>query len=59
MTKSQYKKQQAHLFNMERAERLAYEMDRVLFPVPRTTHRQRVEVRSDRISKQVLIAWLA
>ena len=32
MTNSQFKKHKAHLFNVRRAERLAYEMDKVLFP---------------------------
>ena len=36
MTSSQFKKHKAHLFNVRRAERLAYEMDKVLFPKPGT-----------------------
>lgn len=36
MTKSQFKKKQARLFNLRRAETQAYEMDRTLFPKPRT-----------------------
>jgi hypothetical protein len=59
MTNSQYKKHQAYLFNMERAERLAYEMDRVLFPPPQTRHRERMTVRSNRISKQAILCGIA
>jgi hypothetical protein len=59
MTNSQYKKHQAYLFNMERAERLAYEMDKVLFPSPQTTHRGRMTERSNRISKQAILCGRA
>ena len=59
MTNSQYKKHQAYLFNMERAERLAYEMDKVLFPAPITTHEGRMEVRASRINKASLISAIA
>jgi hypothetical protein len=59
MTNSQFKKKQAKLFNLRRAERLAYEMDKQLFPAPKTTHRERMSIRSNRISKQAILAGIA
>ena len=53
MTSSQFKKHKAHLFNVRRAERLAYEMDKVLFPKPGT---RRI---SGRTSTIVLVTALA
>jgi hypothetical protein len=59
MTNSQFKKKQAKLFNLRRAESLAYEMDKKLFPVPKTTHRERMNTRSGRISKLTMLAGIA
>jgi hypothetical protein len=59
MTNSQFKKKQAKLFNLRRDERLAYEMDKVLFPSPQTTHRGRMTVRYNRISKQAILCGIA
>ena len=59
MTKSQFKKNQARLFNLRRDESLAYKMDRQLFPAPKTTHRGRMSVRSNGISKQAIFACIA
>jgi hypothetical protein len=59
MTNSQFKKKQAKLFNLRRDERLAYEMDKVLFPSPQTTHRGRMTARSNRISKQAILCGIA
>ena len=59
MTKSQFKKKQAKLFNLRRAERLAYEMDRQLFPATKTTHVQRMKIRQDRFRKVSLMAGIA
>jgi hypothetical protein len=55
MTNSQFKKNRAKLFNLRRAENLAYEMDRQLFPAPKTTHRERMDIRSKKISKQAIL----
>ena len=52
MTNSQFKKHKAHLFNVRRAERLAYEMDKVLFPKAGTRSI------SGRLSKQALFTSL-
>jgi hypothetical protein len=59
MTNSQFKKKQAKLFNLRRAESLAYEMDKQLFPAPKTTHRERMDIRSNRRSKLTLLAGIA
>ncbi len=59
MTNSQYKKRQVYLFNMERAERLAYEMDAQLFPKPRLTHREGMQVRKSRIKKHAVLMGIA
>jgi hypothetical protein len=60
MTRTQNKKRKAHLFNLRRAERLAYEMDAQLFPVPVTTLEQRRRItRNGRLSKLGLITVLA
>jgi len=59
MTNSQWKKKQAKLFNLRRAERLAYEMDKVLFPPPATTHPHRMSTRNGRLSKTILLTGIA
>ena len=59
MTRSQHKKELARLFNLRRAERLACEMDRVLYPVPSVASNERMKVRADRISKAALVAGIA
>jgi hypothetical protein len=59
MTNSQIKKNRAKLFNLLRAEKLAYEMDRKLFPAPKTTHKGRMQVRADRISQQAILCGIA
>ena len=59
MTNSQLKKKRAHIFNMERAERLAGEMDRKLFPVPKARRRQGMDARMARSTKVSLMALIA
>ena len=59
MGNSQIKKNRAKLFNLHRAEKLAYEMDSQLFPAPKTTHKERMQVRSGRISKNILMVGIA
>ena len=59
MSKSQHKKKLARLFNLLRAEKLAYEMDRVLYPVPSVASNERMKVRAGRISKSALFAGIA
>ena len=59
MTKSQFKKNQARLFNLRRDEKLAYKMDRQLFPAPKTTHRERMSIRSNGISKIAILSSIA
>ena len=56
MTNSQYKKHQVYLFNMERAERLAYKMDSQMFPLQSTSRKGGVSV--SRLSKQALMLTL-
>ena len=59
MSNSQHKKKLARLFNLRRAEQLAYEMDRALYPAPETAHVQRMRARSGRIRKADLVAGIA
>lgn len=58
MTKSQHKKYLARLFNLRRDERLAYEMDRELFPVHRSPRKSGTCITGGRISKQALVTAL-
>ena len=54
MSNSQYKKERARLFNLHKAEKLAYEMDRQLFPPAKTAR----DKHAARISKAALVSGI-
>ena len=58
MTRSQHKKKLARLFNLRRAEQLAYEMDRALYPTSSVARNERMKARADRIIKSALAAGI-
>jgi hypothetical protein len=59
MTKSQHKKYLARLFNLRRAEQLAYKMDAELFPKAKTRAQHSWYGRSSRLSRTALLAGIA